>query len=259
VNQPGQFQTNARERPVILINTFAVPPNESERFLEAGKTNAWIMAQQRGMIRARLCRSLEDDTELRFVNVAARLSSASFTIVDADSMKEEIKASFIAPLPEFGRNDLAAAGGKGANLGELVRAGLPVPNGFVITTDAYMKVIRPLNLKIAERLDDGEVASIRSVVESAVMPAELRTKIAGAYAALEGGPVACAPARPRKTCRARPSRSARHISQCRWRTCGDRCSAAMLGIAVDQACPTLIAAGSRSTLRISRSRLCWRA
>ena len=31
----------------------------------------------------------------------------------------------------------ALAGGKGANLGELVRAGLPVPPGFVVTTEAY--------------------------------------------------------------------------------------------------------------------------
>lgn len=33
--------------------------------------------------------------------------------------------------------DIAIAGGKGANLGELVTAGLPVPPGFVITTEAY--------------------------------------------------------------------------------------------------------------------------
>src|SRR4051812_41655980 len=29
------------------------------------------------------------------------------------------------------------AGGKAANLGELCRAGLPVPPGFLLTTDAY--------------------------------------------------------------------------------------------------------------------------
>ena len=40
-------------------------------------------------------------------------------------------------LEEFGRGDVALAGGKGANLGELVRAGFPVPPGFVITTEAY--------------------------------------------------------------------------------------------------------------------------
>ena len=35
------------------------------------------------------------------------------------------------------KDDIALAGGKGANLGEMSRAGLPVPPGFVITTRAY--------------------------------------------------------------------------------------------------------------------------
>src|SRR5690349_11031137 len=38
---------------------------------------------------------------------------------------------------DLGRDDVATAGGKGANLGELTRAGLPVPTGFVLTTAAY--------------------------------------------------------------------------------------------------------------------------
>ena len=38
---------------------------------------------------------------------------------------------------EVGKDDVALAGGKGANLGELSRAGLPVPPGFVLTTEAY--------------------------------------------------------------------------------------------------------------------------
>ena len=35
-----------------------------------------------------------------------------------------------------------AVGGKGANLGELTQAGLPVPPGFVITADAYLDAAR---------------------------------------------------------------------------------------------------------------------
>ncbi|NHB85756.1 hypothetical protein G7085_17405 [Tessaracoccus sp. HDW20] len=42
-------------------------------------------------------------------------------------------------LEAFGAADLATAGGKAANLGELTRAGLPVPAGFVITTAAYLE------------------------------------------------------------------------------------------------------------------------
>src|SRR5690242_19903594 len=44
---------------------------------------------------------------------------------------------YLRQLADVGRGDLAVAGGKGANLGELTRAGLPVPPGFVLTTAAY--------------------------------------------------------------------------------------------------------------------------
>jgi phosphohistidine swiveling domain-containing protein len=98
--------------------------------------------------------------------------------------------TFVAPLSHFGRDDLGLAGGKGANLGELVRAGLPVPDGFVVTTAAYVAAIGSLDLRIAERLDAGDGASIRTDVEAVAVPAELRTEIVGGYAALGGGPVA---------------------------------------------------------------------
>lgn len=41
------------------------------------------------------------------------------------------------PLGLLSRADVAVAGGKGANLGELLRAGYAVPPGFVVTTGAY--------------------------------------------------------------------------------------------------------------------------
>ncbi len=43
----------------------------------------------------------------------------------------------IVPLTDLGAADLGAVGGKGANLGELLGAGLPVPAGFVVTTAVY--------------------------------------------------------------------------------------------------------------------------
>jgi phosphohistidine swiveling domain-containing protein len=45
--------------------------------------------------------------------------------------------TYTAWFDEVRKDDIALAGGKGANLGELSRAGLPVPPGFVITTRAY--------------------------------------------------------------------------------------------------------------------------
>ncbi|MGC1513264.1 MAG: phosphoenolpyruvate synthase [Acidimicrobiales bacterium] len=41
----------------------------------------------------------------------------------------------------LGRGDVALAGGKGANLGELAGAGFPVPPGFVVTAPAYLQAM----------------------------------------------------------------------------------------------------------------------
>ncbi len=43
--------------------------------------------------------------------------------------------SFTQPLGEC--RDTSLVGGKAANLGRLMRAGFPVPDGFVVTTRAY--------------------------------------------------------------------------------------------------------------------------
>ena len=38
---------------------------------------------------------------------------------------------------EVGKKDGAEVGGKGANLGEMAQMGIPVPNGFIVTAQAY--------------------------------------------------------------------------------------------------------------------------
>ena len=45
--------------------------------------------------------------------------------------------AFILPFTEIRVTDLPLVGGKGANLGEMTKAGFPVPGGFVVTTHAY--------------------------------------------------------------------------------------------------------------------------
>ncbi len=60
----------AVNEPVTLINAFTVPLEESERFVERWKDNMRAVAGEPGLIRARLFRSLINDAELRFVNVA---------------------------------------------------------------------------------------------------------------------------------------------------------------------------------------------
>jgi len=45
---------------------------------------------------------------------------------------------------DIDKNDIPLVGGKGANLGELVKAGIPVPDGFVVTAKAYFILLIPL-------------------------------------------------------------------------------------------------------------------
>ena len=54
--------------------------------------------------------------------------------------------SYPSRLQAYGRDDVEAVGGQAANLGELVRAGQPVPPGFVITTESYQAFVDANNL-----------------------------------------------------------------------------------------------------------------
>lgn len=50
--------------------------------------------------------------------------------------------TFILPFTEIRATDLPLVGGKGANLGEMTKAGFPVPGGFVVTTHAYREFLQ---------------------------------------------------------------------------------------------------------------------
>src|SRR3712207_7246291 len=63
---------------------------------------------------------------------------------------------YTAWFDEIRKDDIALAGGKGANLSELSRAGLPVPPGFVVTTAAYDAFVEVSGIK-------GEVVAFASV------------------------------------------------------------------------------------------------
>ncbi|MDN5914050.1 MAG: phosphoenolpyruvate synthase [Pseudonocardia sp.] len=104
--------------------------------------------------------------------------------------------TFVRALPTLGRGDVGLAGGKGANLGELVRAGFPVPDGLVLTTDAYRAFvdgagIGPRILELAAGTDvDGAAARIRDLFRAAPVPAALSAELHDAVALLGEGPLA---------------------------------------------------------------------
>jgi pyruvate,water dikinase len=95
-------------------------------------------------------------------------------------------------------NDRPAVGGKGGSLGELVRAGISVPSGFVVCTAAFERFLaalekqRPIRSRIAAlslqdlrgiRLLSEEV---RARIQAACLPENLREEIIAAHAELCG-------------------------------------------------------------------------
>ncbi|MDC0741885.1 PEP/pyruvate-binding domain-containing protein [Polyangium mundeleinium] len=54
--------------------------------------------------------------------------------------------STVLPLSALDRSSLPIAGGKAANLGEMIRAGVPVPPGFVLTTSAFRAAAEAANI-----------------------------------------------------------------------------------------------------------------
>lgn len=66
----------------------------------------------------------------------------------------------VVPLSDVGSGDVLLVGGKGANLGELLSAGFPVPGGFAVTAAAYQRVTTEAGI-------DGRLAEITEQAASA--------------------------------------------------------------------------------------------
>jgi pyruvate,water dikinase len=106
---------------------------------------------------------------------------------------------YISELRDVGRDDVAVAGGKGAGLGELVRAGMPVPRGFLLNTAAYDLYVRengltrPIQAEAAlpasATTQDYEEASgrIRGLFSGGGMPAVIAAELRDAYHQLAAG------------------------------------------------------------------------
>ncbi len=88
---------------------------------------------------------------------------------------------------------MAIVGGKGANLGEMTRAGFPVPNGFVVTAEAYFhflketgigpaiaKAVRGFDPEDSKRLNALSKVIKRHIL-SAKMPAEIALEVEKNY------------------------------------------------------------------------------
>jgi len=103
---------------------------------------------------------------------------------------------YVEFFEELSKEDVDIAGGKGANLGELTQAGIPVPPGFVITSATYQKFMEETGItqRIMDILDSLDVNNNKELRESAreikkiiietEMPDEISNLIIESYNAL---------------------------------------------------------------------------
>src|SRR4051794_3802955 len=95
------------------------------------------------------------------------------------------QAEVVRWFDELSAQDGETAGGKGANLGELLRSGAPVPPGFVVTAAAFRQFLEAAELRqaILDRLaalnvEDGQALKeaaddLQQQIRRASLPEEL--------------------------------------------------------------------------------------
>lgn len=107
----------------------------------------------------------------------------------------EMRKDLVIWFEGLRKTDIPSVGGKNANLGEMINAGLPVPPGFAITAYSYKKFIEEtgISAKIYEVINETvtnpddpaqyELASkkIRELIEATPMPKEVEAAIRNAY------------------------------------------------------------------------------
>lgn len=104
---------------------------------------------------------------------------------------------FTKTFSTLGKTDAEIAGGKGASLGEMLNAGIPVPDGYVVlstTFDAFLKeadLIQEVDA-ILEKVDHKTISSVESasekiqgLIKNAVMPESIASEILSEFKTLD--------------------------------------------------------------------------
>ncbi len=102
----------------------------------------------------------------------------------------------IRQFERIGKDDAAIAGGKGASLGEMTQAGIPVPPGFVILSASFEKFLEETDLTVEidailatvkhEQMHTVEHASerIQKLILEAAMPEDIKGEVMNAFSVL---------------------------------------------------------------------------
>src|SRR3989338_642958 len=109
---------------------------------------------------------------------------------------------FLKWFSQISKSSVSEAGGKGASLGEMTRAGIPVPPGFVVLASAFdrflqetemdeemeviLKKVKPKDISSVDKAS----AEIRDMIAREKMPKDLEVEIRNAYRRLRAKLVA---------------------------------------------------------------------
>ena len=101
-------------------------------------------------------------------------------------------------LKDINKDDISLVGGKGANLGEMINTGFPVPNGFAVTTlsydeflkenDLFSKInddIKNVNVDVSDELDSVSKKIQKTILQGEI-PHEVAVDIVKFYKKLSG-------------------------------------------------------------------------
>jgi len=107
------------------------------------------------------------------------------------------KPALVLPFSQIRKEDIPLVGGKGANLGEMYSFGIPVPNGFVVTAQAYeyvidhnglqpviKEIIRETDVNNQKELQKSSI-KIQRLINTANIPSDLVDEIFHDYATLK--------------------------------------------------------------------------
>ncbi len=97
--------------------------------------------------------------------------------------------TLIKSFKQLNKNNVAEAGGKGASLGEMTKAGIPVPPGFVVLASAFDRFLAETDLDseieaVLKKVNHKDINSvdkasneIRAIIAAATMPKDLQSDI----------------------------------------------------------------------------------
>ena len=87
---------------------------------------------------------------------------------------------YVQKFEDLNKSDIAIAGGKGANLGELTQAGIPVPPGFVVTAETYQKFMEDTGINDTKALQ-AAAEEIKAIIIETPIPDDMVMFIKEAY------------------------------------------------------------------------------